>query len=683
MNNKNKQISKQKIFYVKTIIISSLIIIIALILFSSLPGLYRSYKNYRIAQRTFYLNDVSDDLFTAVGNFAFERGRVNVVLNDSGPVDGMEKNRDFILARRKEGEKSLSDALGKLRSLHSPVINEKVADLQGIKGEIAEIRKRAAANLIIPKEKREAGLAEKWFASMTGYIEDIEALLVTISRNISDSDGIISRYSDLKHETLALRNTAGPEMSILSATMLSGKPIAPDLLKKIDSRKIITEHHFQTISFLCDGFSTNVIPDALDNLKRIYYSGYIPYRNVILPLSKTGGTYPYTQEEFLDHGVKALNAIADFMNTIVSETKKYADRTLQQRRDHIFIQTLTTGGSLIIAILVIIYLNLKVIRPIGLLTSTVHRLAKRDPDIEVPLVDVKNEIGEMARALEIFKGMSNQLEKDLQIIKTAEEKLHKAHSELEVKVRQRTSELASSNRELLRYTEKLEKLNRELTDFIFAASHDLQEPLRKIQTFCDMALRLNDSSVSNNEKEYIEIAINSANRMRTHIQDLLKYSKIASNPEQMEETDLKKIVRIAAELHREQLEAVHGKVEIGDMPAIQASEDQVLMLFQNLIDNAIKFRGQKSPRIHVTAAKKNGYCEIEVKDNGIGFDSRYADRIFRPFQRLHNRKRYEGSGMGLAICRKIVEWHNGNIRAESQTGSGSKFIILLPYKQGS
>jgi len=141
-------------------------------------------------------------------------------------------------------------------------------------------------------------------------------------------------------------------------------------------------------------------------------------------------------------------------------------------------------------------------------------------------------------------------------------------------------------------------------------------------------------------------------------------------------------VREAADVFETSAKETGCQIEIQNIPAIESDESQMLRLFQNLIGNALKFRGDETPRIKIYGKlDEKSICEIFVKDNGIGFDPQFAELIFKPFQRLHNRNEYDGTGMGLAICRKIVERHSGNIRAESEPGKGSTFIIRLPVKQ--
>jgi signal transduction histidine kinase len=259
--------------------------------------------------------------------------------------------------------------------------------------------------------------------------------------------------------------------------------------------------------------------------------------------------------------------------------------------------------------------------------------------------------------------------------KRMEEELRKSRDELELRVEERTSELSAT-------IERLELLNRELQEFAYVASHDLQEPLRKIQTFCEMAQKRCAPVLDTTGKDYLDRVVNSASRIRQLLRDLLDFSRAAAKSEPLKKIDLVRIVLDAADVFEPSIKETGCKIEIENIPAIEADESQMSRLFQNLIGNSLKFRSGETPHIKVYG-KLDGKrtCEIFVKDNGIGFDPQYAELIFKPFQKLHGRNEYDGTGMGLAICRKIVERHGGSIRAESEPGKGSTFIIRLPVKQ--
>jgi PAS domain S-box-containing protein len=264
---------------------------------------------------------------------------------------------------------------------------------------------------------------------------------------------------------------------------------------------------------------------------------------------------------------------------------------------------------------------------------------------------------------------------DVTLRRRAEQVLQIAHDELERCVDERTAELRTA-------IVKLEQINLELQDFAHVATHDLQEPLRKIQTFCDMAIRRSAPALDSTCQNYLRRVLNSASRMRQLLRDLLLFSRVGAEPQPFKRIDLGGIVREAADVFELVVKNGGSLIEIGTMPVIEADESQILQLFQNLVGNSLKFRGDQTLQINIyTKQTANGMCEIHMEDNGIGFDQHFAEHIFKPFQRLNGRNVYEGTGMGLAICKKIVERHGGSIRAESEPGKGSKFIIRLPVKQ--
>jgi PAS domain S-box-containing protein len=294
--------------------------------------------------------------------------------------------------------------------------------------------------------------------------------------------------------------------------------------------------------------------------------------------------------------------------------------------------------------------------------------------ISLPLIVEKNVIG----ALGIFASEPDAFDEgEASLLGNLAENLSFGIWSIRVAEQRRRSE-----EELRIYASRLEVMNKELQDFAFVAAHDLQEPLRKIQTFCDMAMKRCSTTIDSAAQEYLDRVVNSAGRMRDLLRDLLHFSRIAANPESFRKIDLVKIARDAADVFEISVKETGGRIEIQNLPAVEADESQMLQLFQNLIGNALKFRSVRTPHIRVYGkCNKKGMCEIFVEDNGIGFEQEFAERIFKPFQRLHGRGEYEGTGMGLAICRKIVERHGGAITVESEEGKGSTFIIRMPAIQ--
>ncbi|MBF2063959.1 MAG: PAS domain-containing protein [Calothrix sp. C42_A2020_038] len=232
--------------------------------------------------------------------------------------------------------------------------------------------------------------------------------------------------------------------------------------------------------------------------------------------------------------------------------------------------------------------------------------------------------------------------------------------------------------------QELTRSNEELQQFAFIASHDLQEPLRKIKAFGDRLKTACNDHLSEQGRDYLDRMQNAAQRMQALIEDLLTLSRVTTRAQPFIPVNLSQIVSEVLSDLEVTIQQAGGHIELGDLPTINADPLQMRQLLQNLIGNALKFhRPQEAPVVSIygeIVTEENGVqmCQFIVQDNGIGFNEKYCDRIFQVFQRLHGRSEYEGTGIGLAICRKIVERHQGSIIAKSQPGQGAKFIVKLP-----
>jgi PAS domain S-box-containing protein len=234
------------------------------------------------------------------------------------------------------------------------------------------------------------------------------------------------------------------------------------------------------------------------------------------------------------------------------------------------------------------------------------------------------------------------------------------------------------------YAAKLEQSNRDLQEFAYIASHDLQEPLRKVLAFGDRLARKYTDVLDETGQDYLKRMRDASQRMQTLINDLLSFSRVSTRAQPFTEVDLNFLIQDVISDLENQIDRTQGKVESTQLPTIQADPTQMHQLLQNLITNALKFHQDETPpHIQVSAQILGSRCQICIKDNGIGFDMQYLDRIFKPFQRLHGRQEFEGSGMGLAICRRIVERHGGEITAISTPSEGSTFIVNLPIFQST
>jgi PAS domain S-box-containing protein len=230
------------------------------------------------------------------------------------------------------------------------------------------------------------------------------------------------------------------------------------------------------------------------------------------------------------------------------------------------------------------------------------------------------------------------------------------------------------------YASQLEQSNRDLEEFAFVASHDLQEPLRKIEAFGDALIELNLGNLTDQQRDYLARMRNAASRMRRMVDDLLELSRVSTRAQSFEWVNLNQLIDQVLQDLEMSISSNQGRITIGELPTIKADPVQMQQLFQNLVGNAIKFHKPGQPpqvKIYSELAHPSR-LNLIVEDNGIGFDEEQSERIFQPFQRLVARSRYEGSGIGLAICRKIVERHRGMINAHSRENQGSTFVVSLP-----
>ena len=250
--------------------------------------------------------------------------------------------------------------------------------------------------------------------------------------------------------------------------------------------------------------------------------------------------------------------------------------------------------------------------------------------------------------------------KDVTEQKLAEEKLYQANHSL----REKTKELSVSNAEL--------------EQFAFVASHDLQEPLRMITGFLSLIEKKYDSVLDEKGKEYIRFATDGAMRMRKIILDLLEFSRVGSLDLKRDEIKMNQLLEEVLALNNKLITENNAQIEIFDLPVVMAVQSSMRQLFQNLINNAIKYKKKDArPEIIISSSEDEHYWYFNIQDNGIGIHQEYTEKIFNIFQRLHSKDEYSGTGIGLAICKKIVEDHGGEITVESEEGKGSTFSFSI------
>jgi signal transduction histidine kinase len=327
------------------------------------------------------------------------------------------------------------------------------------------------------------------------------------------------------------------------------------------------------------------------------------------------------------------------------------------------------GGVFLVCLLLAFVLMRRIVQPLDLLTEHAQNIAsadtqgsdRTDPALElVPIAARTDEVGHLAQA---FQRMTKEVAK-------REQQLRQAHAELELRVQERTQELARTNK-------ALSASNADLEQFAFAASHDLQEPLRAISGYCQLLQRQYAGKLDGKAGDYVKNAVDGVERMYTLINDLLEFARVTRRGEPFQPTDFNGVVSEARARLKVAIEEAGATVACDDLPTLPADRGQMIRLLQNLIGNAIKYRAERPCQVNISAEESRGEVQFAVRDNGIGMEAEYFERVFVIFQRLHTRQEYPGTGIGLAICKRIVERHGGRIWVASDVGKGSTFFFTI------
>ena len=333
-------------------------------------------------------------------------------------------------------------------------------------------------------------------------------------------------------------------------------------------------------------------------------------------------------------------------------------------RRYVTIVGLVFATSVVLALVISAQLQRVISRPV-LQLARVARIVSQEQNYAIRAPEAgRDDMGLLVRT---FNEMLDRIQRrDVQ--------LQEARDELERRVELRTVELRQAN-------EKLEASNRELQDFASVASHDLQEPLRKIHAFSSRLAARSAEALGEEGRDDLRRMQNAVTRMQTLIDDLLALSRVSTRGRPLVPVELDAIVRDVLSDMEPRIENTGARIEVAPLPTIDADPTQMRQLLQNLLGNALKFvRPGVPPVVRIRSAVADGRVELRVEDNGIGFEQRYAERIFTVFQRLQGRTEYEGTGIGLAICRRIAERHGGSITAEGRPGQGATFVVTLPLR---
>ncbi len=337
-----------------------------------------------------------------------------------------------------------------------------------------------------------------------------------------------------------------------------------------------------------------------------------------------------------------------------------------------------SGLAIVLGLLAAFVVARSITRPIGAMTVAMGVLAGGDVTVEIPAIGQKDEIGAMAAAVLVFKDNMIEAER-LRGIQAAEREAKRARVEAE-----RIAQITMRHAAALEIANKrLVAANRELSDFNYIASHDLQEPLRKIVTFSQFLVKDLGRELPEAARADVHYMTSAASRMQSLVQDLLALSRMGHLELRLEPLNLAQCFDAAVEALSQRISETGAQISRDELPEVLGDRTLLTQLLQNLLGNALKFVAKgTAPNVRMTAQSDEGRVVFGIRDNGIGIEPRFAQQVFAPFKRLHGRDDYEGTGIGLSICRKVVARHGGEIWVESVLGQGAHFKFTLGETKG-
>ena len=502
--------------------------------------------------------------------------------------------------------------------------------------DLSDTRQRLA---LIPTWRRDVDALDVSVESNVGhYTALIGALLELAAYSIQEgTDPEITRRSLAYLNLIRAKEAAGVERAILSAAFAADSLSNSEQIRGVRLASaqeiLLADASALTTSALAERLNAQLEhPQVLqaDALRQTAYQSGGGRLNVVSELWWT------LQTGKIDRLKEVESEMAEDLLVKARRLKAGAWRRL-----------LVFGGLALSAIVIALVLCLRtarnIVQPIGSLVDATRGMAAGDLAVTLPpqYLERADELGELSTSFQTMAG-------DLQAL-----------------------------------TEALGRSNQELEEFASIAAHDLQEPLRKVVTFGERLKTKCRDGLDERGQDYLDRMIAATQRMRDMIDNLLTYSRVARGPKEFEPVDLGEIVDTVLQDLDVRLRESKGEVETASLPTVSGDRVQLRQLFQNLLANALKFhRDGVPPRVRIEASQDDRECQILVSDNGIGFEQEYRDRIFQIFKRLHGRTQYDGTGIGLALCRKIVEHHSGSIEAEGRPGEGATFTVVLPLLSG-
>ena len=401
-------------------------------------------------------------------------------------------------------------------------------------------------------------------------------------------------------------------------------------------------------------------PDLLADLRPVQAAAATWHREVALPtITRTRAGQQVTPGD-LERGKARFNAIRASLGVLQSDLQRERNNARNHLRRAVTVLDIVVGLALLGVVLLGVGLwqaqRLWVLAPVATVGAEVRRVASGDLGHEIGVTGPR-ELRELAHDVDVMR----------QTIVALYRQAVGAQDEISAQARL-----------LGEQADELRRSNVELEQFAYVASHDLQEPLRKVASFCQLLQRRYQGQLDERADQYIAFAVDGAKRMQRLINDLLGFSRVGRATREFTDVDCNSVLRQALSNLEAGIEESGAEVTADPLPVVRGDQVLLAQVFQNLVGNAIKFRGDEPPRVHLSATRTDDEAVFSCSDNGIGIEPEYAERVFVIFQRLHSKEAYEGTGIGLSMCKKIIEYHGGRIWIDSARGRGTTVKWTLP-----
>ncbi|ESQ87836.1 hypothetical protein ABAC460_18075 [Asticcacaulis sp. AC460] len=685
---------------VKTILLSVLATLAALLILALSVLLVQGVDRFQDAARAERSNQITASLLTASGHWAEERGFTNLALN--APNAAGTDVIAHIHALRTQADADYFAALNRLPQADIAANPRFSQQFDAAYARLKALRAQVDQELKLPRSARDPALLAAWFPAASAVIEQSQLSGIHYSSQTLNTTSVIAKDAIVRHNLWMMSEYAGRERGLLAGIISAGRPITPEQMNTLSEYRAHVQDGWNVVAHLqLRADEQAMLSGQMAQVRTGFFEDYETLRLRILAQGRAGEAYSLTAQEWFDQSTAAISLILDLEkgNALYVES-----RVQQQKRSEAGLLALCIFG-LIAGVAAVAAAFWLVNRHVLYTMSNLNAIFDNATDGLIT-IDARGTIKSFNPACEAMFQRQARDVRGQNISILMPEPFHGEHVAREVTGLRKTGEVFPMELSVTRFElddgvhfcgvlrditkarmaekdrqsllEKLTESNTELERFAYAASHDMQEPIRMVMSFSQMVVQDYEARLDDKGREYLLVLSDSAHRLHTMVRELLQYARLGREGLTYGEVDLSDQLDHVKVNLSELIKDSGALISHDAMPHVRGNAVQLLRLLQNLISNAIKYQPQgRRPQVHVTVEERESDWLFGVRDNGLGIDEAYRQVIFEPFKRLHTHAHIKGVGFGLSICRKIVENHDGRIWVESAPDGGSIFYFTV------